>query len=152
MAFFALPPLESGLPDELVSRMRRIERCLRLSYLDYELFDIILGYALTTVEMGLRLRYKAHFGELPRKSFRFNDQVNWAKEEGLLEGMGDKVDFLRKFRNDIAHPKRDSFGAIALAPTARFVFEVTNCLFSSKCKSCDARKEAVGGTDQIGGC
>ena len=145
MARFALPNLVTGIPEELETRLNRISRCLQLSFVDYELFDIILEYAVVTVELAFKRRYEVHFGKPPKCKLRFKDLIDWAHREGLLEGLEKKTDFLRQFRNDSVHPNKDSFGGVAFAPVSRYVFEVVNSLFSDECMSMSGK-----GTTSVG--
>ena len=134
---FAIPELVTGLPEELVDRLDRIRQCLRLSYLNYELLDIVLDYALATLELSFKLRYEAHTGKRPGRSKRFVELIEWANEKQLLCGEKEKADFLRNLRNRNVHPRHDSFGGIGFVAMPKMVFEVTNCLFAEKSNNSD---------------
>lgn len=135
MARFDLPELAEGIPPELLLRLERITRCLRMSLIEYELVDIVADYAVVTAELAFALRYQRHFGKMPDRRNSLKELIEWATEEELLVGVDKKASLLRDYRNRNVHPKGDSFGGIAIAMVPKFVFEVVNSLFSAECKS-----------------
>lgn len=130
MKRFDLPEISPSVPESLAARLERIKRCLALSYFEYELFDIVLEYAVVTVELALRLRREVESGASPGKSVGLAKLLEWAKSQGLLYGQEKKVDYLREYRNDAVHPRHDSFGGIAFASVPKAVFEIVNSLFA----------------------
>lgn len=130
MARYDLPELDERIPTELIQRLNRIRRCLSVSFVEYELVDIVADYAVVTAELAIALRYKQHFGRIPARHMGFRSLLAWAGNTGLLKGVEGKAQFLRTYRNKNVHPQRDSFGGNAVVAVPRFVFEVVNSLFS----------------------
>ncbi|MBK7189538.1 MAG: hypothetical protein IPH86_12845 [bacterium] len=101
-----------------------------MSYYEYELFDIVLEYAVVTVELALRLRYSVYSPAVSGRSLGLAKLLAWAKSGAPVRSEA-KADMLRKFRNNAVHPGHDGFGGIAFASLPRYVFEVVNSLFAA---------------------
>jgi len=135
MSSLALPEVVELVPAEITTRLERIKRALRLSFVEYELLDITLEYALVTVELAFKQRYRQHVGKAPKRYPKYVALIDWAEAEGLLSGLDNRANLLRRLRNSAVHPERDSFGGVAFMQVFKCVFAVVNRLFSENCVS-----------------
>lgn len=123
---------DSTVPSELVDRFERVKKLIISSRKEFELLETAYQTAIINLELALKLRFdKLGPGKSsiknPRNLYQYLD---WGSHNDLFEVSRDKIDFLRKERNKIAHADDiDTFTGILSLGMLEIIVNVINDIF-----------------------
>jgi len=106
---------QKDVSDDVVKRFDVVKKLILYSYFEYDFLDVAFERSLSTFELALRKRYfEIEKCDAGKKNLQ--GLINWANLKGLFEDSKDRIDSIRKLRNNIVgHPKGYRlFGTISL--------------------------------------
>ena len=106
---------QKNVSDDVVKRFEVVKKLILYSYYEYDFLDVAFERSLSNFELALRKRYfEIEQCDAGKKDLQ--ELINWANSKGLFEDSKDRIDSIRKLRNNIVgHPKvYRLFGTISL--------------------------------------
>jgi len=126
----------------VAKRFEVIEKLILHSYFEYDLLEAAYEFALFTLELALRRRYRELHDAVndldqkaPSEPGTLNKLMKWAEEEGLLEDTARNrkdehvVHGLRRMRNRVAHRKRHTQAGFAALHVVIRIADIINGLY-----------------------
>lgn len=126
-----------------------VQKLLLHSYYEYLFLDVAVTKALHIMEMALCIRYKElnNGEEWDLKKYPLFELTNWFGKNSLFEVKDPRLlDYIRRIRNHMTHPKGHHFAGTAGLPLIHTIVDLINGLYDDV----EVRKERWESTTEWG--